>query len=312
MRICIGGYAGCGNMGDDAILQAVLSAMPAGHRVTVLTGKPRLDSRRFGVPCVGRMRPFAVRKAIRECDRFLCGGGSLLQNETGMLSLVYYLSLLRYAQRLGRPTVLLAAGIGPIKGKFAEAWVLNTLRSCCRIELRDRVSLAYLLQRGIDSSKLHPVEDPALKLELPPLGRLEYLMHEHGMKARERYFCAVLRPPVEGAAEGLTGAVAAELQGLRQHLQAVPVFPILDPADRGFTLSVAHCLGGRVVTLREPSEGLAWIGGAVALVSMRLHGLIFACRTGTPAIGLSSSPAEPKLRAFCEDRGMPHLFLREL
>ena len=98
--VCIGGYAGCGNLGDDAILQGYLEKRAADGtrgRVTVLAGHPRRSSRRFGVRCVGRKNPIAVLWALLSSESLLCGGGSLLQNATGDLSLYYYLALVRCA-----------------------------------------------------------------------------------------------------------------------------------------------------------------------------------------------------------------------
>ena len=108
----IGGYAGSGNMGDDAILQGYLEGLTAEEkrRTVVLSGSPRWDGRRFGVRCVGRMRILSVALCMLRSDAFFLGGGSLLQNGTGNLSLLYYLGLLRLARFCSCKTEILAGG----------------------------------------------------------------------------------------------------------------------------------------------------------------------------------------------------------
>jgi glycosyltransferase involved in cell wall biosynthesis len=88
--VAIGGYFGCGNLGDDAILQAFIEYTRTHYpnmRIFALTKHPFRDARRFGVQCFHRKNPLSVTAAFLRADAFLCGGGSLLQNVTGKLSL---------------------------------------------------------------------------------------------------------------------------------------------------------------------------------------------------------------------------------
>ena len=77
--LCIGGYAGCGNLGDDAILEGYLASLSAEQRkfrTVILTGRPRRDGRRFGVRCVGRKNLFSIFRCFLQSKVFVCGGGS--------------------------------------------------------------------------------------------------------------------------------------------------------------------------------------------------------------------------------------------
>ena len=76
--VVIGGYFGCGNLGDDAILQAFIEYTRTHYpdiRVWALTKKPSRDARRFGVRCFNRKNPFSLICAFLSADAFLCGGG---------------------------------------------------------------------------------------------------------------------------------------------------------------------------------------------------------------------------------------------
>ncbi len=302
---CIGGYAGCGNLGDDAILQAYLEKLSRAERrkTVVLSGDPRRDSRRFGVKCVGRKDLFAVAVCFLRSERFLCGGGSLLQNGTGDLSLSYYLGLLWLARICGCKTEILAGGIGPIRGERAEKAVVRELQKCRRIGLRDENSRRWLEERGIPKETMTVEEDPALRLRQPDGMRTLYLKKEAGIPLDRPYVCVVLRSGDGGCLQ----AVADALKRLAAEDGLMPVFLVFDRAqDAEITRTVCKNTGGITVKLREAVDGLAMISGCACLLSMRLHGLIFAASVGVPAVGISPTEDEPKLASFCHAHGIPH------
>ena len=303
--VCIGGYAGCKNLGDDAILLGYLSSLSYDQRrrITVLSGSPREDRRRFLVRCVGRKNPFSVALAMIRSERFLCGGGSLLQNRSGNLSLLYYLALLRMARLLGCRTELVSSGIGPITGERNERRVARELGKCERIEVRDAESYRYLRSLGIEETRLALLPDAALRLVPPPPSRLRYLRHELGMGQSEDYFCLALTRPREHA-EILLQTVSAALRIFLKKHRLTPIFLIFDRReDVEFQARIAKRVGGHVVTPRDAWEAMAWLSDARLLVGMRLHAILFARMTATPCIGISPSPCEPKLKSICRTAG---------
>ena len=305
--VCIGGYAGCKNLGDDAILLGYLSSLSYDQRqrVTVLSGSPREDRRRFLVRCVGRKNPFSVALAMLRSERFLCGGGSLLQNRSGRLSLLYYLALLRMARLFGCRTELFSSGIGPIIGEKNERRVARELAECERIEVRDAESYRYLRSLGIEEMRLAMSPDAALRLALPPPSRLRYLRHELGMGQSEDYFCLALTRPREHS-EILLQTVSAALGIFLKKHRLTPIFLVFDRReDVEFQTRIAKRIGGRVVIPRDAGEAMAWLSDARLLVGMRLHAILFARMTATPCIGISPSPSEPKLKSICRTAGEP-------
>ena len=225
---CIGGYAGCGNLGDDAILQGYLGELTRDElrRVVVLSGRPRRDRRRFGVRCVGRKSLFGVVFCLLRSDRFLLGGGSLLQNGTGNLSLLYYLGLLRLARLCGCSTELLAAGIGPVGGKRAVCLVARELKKCRFIYLRDANSARLLAEWGISRDKMAIVSDPAMNLRPPAYTRQIFLLRELGLCSLTSYYCVVLRAPVS-AVGACVCAISEALRAFCRQNECVPIFPFL-------------------------------------------------------------------------------------
>ncbi len=314
-EFCIGGYAGCGNIGDDAILEGYLKGLSAEQRrfrTVVLSGKPRRDSRRFGVRCVGRKNPFSVVYCLLQSKVFLCGGGSLLQNATGNLSLFYYLGLMWLARLCGCKTRLMASGIGPLCGTFAQCVVIRTLKGCEQIEVRDRESERFLLEHGFHQDMVRLVRDPATGLEVPPASRLVCQKKELALGGNHPYFCVVVRWDQKPRGASL-GKISAGIRLFLKEQNLTPVFVVFDAKrDLLATETVCRSVGGLILRPREARDALSMISGARFLISMRLHALVFASMTNTAAVGISPSDGEPKLASFCKECRMAHLSPSEL
>ena len=361
--VCIGGYAGCGNIGDDAILQGFLARVtsegmprvvrrgadafpqdsyrtachssgskplsgnasteqqsssacactdpPHGpnllRRFTVLSGAPKRDARRFGVRCVNRKNPVSLLLAFLRSEYFLCGGGSLLQNATGHLSLCYYLGLLRMARLCGCRTALLSAGIGPLHGELAQQAVARELNHCVQVNLRDHDSLRSLSALGVRRELLSLSPDPAFFMPTPPPSRLPFLLREAGIPLHTGYFCVALHAPC-GSSPDLMRVIKASLRHIAEAHSLLPVFLLFDTKADGYpSARISEAVGGRVLHLREASDAVAVISGARFLFSMRLHALIFSVIACTPALALSVSAYETKLASFARSAGIPHL-----
>lgn len=307
-ELLIGGYFGCGNVGDDAILLGFLEGM---HRVApdvrirALTAHPHRAKKKFGIDCIGRRNPLSVYRAMRRADLFLCGGGSLLQNATGNLSLRYYLSLLSIAKRTHCITVLYAAGIGPLYGKDAEQRTANVLKKCDYISARDPESLRYLTRLGIDRTRLHEGADPALLLPIPPSTRSAAILRAHKITS-QRLLCVILRKSSSSSAQLWQSVTAAAKIYCKRH-GATAIFPVFSEEDRDITELSAARVGGIRIFVNDPADLAALLRGCHAVLSMRLHPLILAAASHTPALGLSTDPKDTKMEAFCRLSSQPLL-----
>ncbi|MBQ9785805.1 MAG: polysaccharide pyruvyl transferase family protein [Clostridia bacterium] len=313
-RVTVGGYFGCGNTGDDAILLGFLEGLHAAApevEVTALTGAPWLDRRRFGVRCVWRKNPIAVRWAVARSDLFLCGGGSLLQNLTSGRSLSYYLALLRMSQRMGKPTALYAAGIGPLFGDAACRRVARVLGRCRYVSLRDGASMRLLSALGVDAGRLHLGADPALLMPLPPRGRGYAILSAHGVPSGGRFLCVVLRGGTQTAVTRALLMAAVRMVCRRARL--IPLFPVFDELrDGSETLSAIADVGGHLLLLREPADAAAILSCCDAAVTMRLHALILATAVGTPTVGIPADAQDAKIASFAKEAGQEYLALEHL
>lgn len=167
-QILISGYFGFGNTGDEAVLAAMaghLRSLAPGVEITALSADPAHTERIHDVRAVPRMEPSAVLSAIRRCDVFVSGGGSLLQDATGPKSIPYYLGLVSLARMLGKPTVMYAQGVGPVSGHLGRALIRAVVPGMTVLTVRDPDSRRLLSELGVPEERVTVCADPVFGLE---------------------------------------------------------------------------------------------------------------------------------------------------
>ena len=314
LRITIGGYFGCGNTGDDAILLGFLTAIreiAPRIEITALTATPRRSQYRFGVRCVNRKNPIGVRLTVARSDALLCGGGSLLQNLTSNRSLLYYLSLLRLSVRMRKTTVLFASGIGPLIGKAARRRVTRTLAKCQYISLRDEDSFRLLGSMGVDAGKLRRTADLALLMPPPSEERGLAILRANELSPQKDYLCVILRGGASCAL--IRDQMLAAVRMICRRHNLYPLFPVFDTKhDASETRLAATRLGGSVLFLREPSDAAAILSMSQVVVTMRLHALVLASAAAVPAVGVPADGRDKKILSFAKAAGQDSLLTREV
>ena len=85
---------------------------------------------------------------IIDSNVLISGGGSLLQNSTSSLSLLYYLGIIFLAKLLGTKVIIFAQGIGPIYGKWWQRLTRFVLKRCDLVTVRDIYSQRILKMDG--------------------------------------------------------------------------------------------------------------------------------------------------------------------
>ncbi len=284
----VAGYYGYGNAGDEAILRAV--AENVGRPLTVLSAKPL--STRYSCACdaVNRFDPFAVSRAMKRSSLLIFGGGSLLQNKTSTKSLLYYLSLISRAKRLGCAVMIYGNGIGPVYGDKNIRKVRDALISADAVTLRDAETVEKAVRIGVPREKLKTSYDPAVLLGPAPR-ELERHAVERFAPEGKYVTVALRRLKKRAASDVLCKAFAKvyETTGL-----GVAVTAMDKRRDAAVCASLTKKLSRfipkeklRLVSGISYSEASAVIAGSEAVYSMRLHALIFAVCRGVPCVGVS-------------------------
>lgn len=300
--LVLSGYYGYRNSGDEAVLQSILSALEhegqaAGMKITpvVLSIDPEWTSRTYGVKSVHRMKLAEVRNAIKNSDGLISGGGSLLQDATGLGSIPYYLGIIKIAQWLGKPTFIYAQGVGPVRRKLFRPFIASVFRRCEYISVRDPESAELVRSMGIRKGDVQVVPDPVMGIVLPEKETVPAGAADSG------------ELPVVGVSVRLWNSERTELaklaEGLASLSRRVPVhirfLPFHFPGDDEASRFVMERLGnlaehGNTVSIaaetEHPYEMLREVSRCRLLVGMRLHSLIYAASQEVPLLGVSYDP----------------------
>jgi polysaccharide pyruvyl transferase CsaB len=294
-RVVVSGYYGFGNLGDEAVLEALIGAVSDATdgqvRFTILSSRPEWTSRRYQVEAVSRTHLPSLIRALRASDLLISGGGSLLQDVTGPATIPYYLGIVRLAQIMGVPTVIYAQGIGPVKRKLFYPAIRSVFKRADYISVRDADSAGLLSEMGVEQ----PVEiaaDPVFALHPPVGGNGGGNTGDAGMG--ERPVIVSLRPWPQ-MSERVVPDVAGLLDACIERGETVRLLPMQEAADRPVLEAVAERMRhgkqvGWVEGDMQPSLLMGRIGGARLVLGMRLHALIFAAAQGVPFIPLSYDP----------------------
>ena len=169
MRLLLSGYYGCGNAGDESVLEGALTALRRAGRVetTVLSGDPEATRALHGVQAVSRGDPRAIWRALGLADLLISGGGGLIQDRTSARSSLYYLGIIEMAQRAGVPVYLYSQGVGPLRRRWLRRVVGHSLRRVKGAGVRDEASGKLLEEIGVPGELITVTADAAFALRPP-------------------------------------------------------------------------------------------------------------------------------------------------
>ncbi len=313
MHLVISGYYGYGNTGDEAILAALSEELHNRYpdaQLTVLSATPEATARQYKVEAIPRWSLPAIWRALRGADLLISGGGGLIQDATSRLSPLYYLVILRLARLAGTPYMIFAQGLGPLRCRLTRWATARCLRRAAAITVRDEQSAQLLSQLGVTAPPVEVTADPALLLKPCQPQRTDELLAELGLSEAAPLIGIALR---SWADCDVVKPVTALIRHLHQSQAGqVLLIPFQPEEDLNLAWRVASEADGPVTILDqvlEPRELLGVVSQLDLLVSMRLHGLIFAASVEVPAIALSY---DPKVETFASRAGQATIALANL
>jgi polysaccharide pyruvyl transferase CsaB len=177
MLIC--GNYGNGNIGDEAILRALIQKYGKTYKLTVISADPSQTHRAHKIKVVhrfpggirsklhsllsprGRKRLKETKRAVDKCDVFLLGGGTLL-TDTPLRSILIWSKQVEPAFQAGKEVWVYANGIGPLHTRTAQGIASSILKRAHKVTVRDFRSIEWTKKLGCH--KARKVLDPVLHL----------------------------------------------------------------------------------------------------------------------------------------------------
>ncbi len=311
-RVLVHGWYGNGNLGDEALLEAVLELLEAHEPrpirlVTSANPRGTRHEQPGVIPLYTRTRfERSIWKAgALLSSAVLVGGGNLLQEYAeGESTVAELLGRLEWAIERGSRAALLGVGVGERLSEAGLAALRRVGPRLAAIIVRDAASANRLADLGLEA-RVEVACDLGLwwasrRSGTPPRGgpstllvNLKGPLPTSAEIARERWELDLLEGPLADAirrGQRVVGIPARRTEG--------------PDSDWHSLMKLRERLGpGFVVLDRPPSprEYLEHCGAATAVVSGRLHASILAIGAGVPAFGLAYSS---KVSDFFHDAGL--------
>ena len=298
------GYYGEHNLGDDALLQVLVSSLPQPQQllITVRDPTPVLALAPSAQTVNRRSLRLCFRAALK-ADVLVLGGGSLLQDSTSFSSLVYYLLLMAVARLGGAEVVLWGQGLGPLQRRISRVLVRTVLPFCKAASWRDQRSFD-LARHWAPKLSMVVAADPVWQMPARPwLGGDAIVISWRPTPLLDHLGWRRLTE----ALDLLSADLAAPVIWLAfHHTQDAPLFQHL--SDQGL---LPARLKARSSTLVSQSlEAVSDLVQRARLVlPMRLHALILARLANSPMAALSY---DPKVEAAAAMANVPCTPLRSL
>ncbi len=319
-RLVFSTFSGSRNSGDEAIITSLLNDLkPLTDDICVFSVDPAYTRKIHHVKALPQRpwrAPWAILCSIARCDLFILGGGGLLQDESNIFTVPAWLSKLILALILRRKTLVLANSIGPLRYPWNRWLVKTVLKRVDRITVRDQSSARLLRQLRIPAARIQLTADPAFRLRP---GRISRPHPRRAVFLMRHWYDAIPWVPVSWTARHHIRLPADQRRW--EHL-------ISRTADAADWLSTSHnyqidfrsMCGGRdhhlgdavvsrlpdapVRSLAEylpPFDLLKALQPYSLIVTMRLHGIIYAILLARPFIALTYSD---KCRALLQYLGL--------
>lgn len=289
MKIGLIGNYGATNVGDEAILNAILKSH-ADHDFTVFSANPKDTAHQFGIKSVP-LFPLGIRsffkhgirrsfRALKAVDAVILGGGGLLQDEYLYACFLWAWQVF-WVKFLGKPLFIYATGVGPLKTWIGKRLTRTIYRYAMGITVRDETSYNTLHRLGLPKENIEITADPAFlfnyvdqELARPPHTYMISLRPwlKYNSKIIHTFTNYLLKLKEERDAE----FTFVCMQSIREHDHRV-----IDP--------IMKKVGGSLFIPKHFSELLQAMSQAEFAIGMRYHFLIAAMLTKTPALAVSYS-----------------------
>ncbi|HWO42266.1 MAG TPA: polysaccharide pyruvyl transferase family protein [Candidatus Eisenbacteria bacterium] len=310
-HVAISGSYGGMNLGDEAILEAMLAELQASLdvRVVVFSNNPEDTERRHGVRAIPirELHKNDVLDELRRVDLLVLGGGGILYDDC----IEVYLRDVIWAHELGVPVMVYAVSVGPLKAPESKRLVAQVLNRVAKITVREGEAKRVLHDLGVNQD-IEITGDPALLLKPKPF--TGEMLKKEGIEITAPLVGFSVREPGPAApdlvVEQYQAVLANAADFMIERVDAQVLFVPMewgehkDPQHSHAVISkMANAQRANVLKRQYTSgEVLGLVQHMSFAVGMRLHFLIFAGIQTVPFVAL---PYAAKVSGFLSDLNMP-------
>lgn len=305
-RILVSGYFGYNNIGDEAILKGLIDGILAKDpevEIVVLSKNPDWTKKKYNVEAVNRSNIIDIVKAIKSCDMIVSGGGSLLQDVTSRKSIIYYLGILKMGMLFGKKTFIYSQGIGPVNCKRNRILTRKLLNKVDFINVRDNQSKRVLQDLGVNREVL-VTTDTVFGINKPSgLDGFEILEKLNVRKDKINLAVNVIdwKNYRNSTVKEIERAIAKVLDLKDVNIILIPFYYHRDLDIESEIYDNLKEKYDNIYLVKEYlhiKRYLSLMKNMDIMLSMRLHGLIFATLMGAYPIGISY---DPKIDGFMKE-----------
>lgn len=295
-KVVISGYYGYKNFGDEAILSVLVEHLKQNNcEITVLSGNPEYTRKKDDVYSIKNFDIKKVIETIRNNDILISGGGSLLQDQTSLKSLIYYAFIIFLAQFFKKKTIIFAQGIGPLNSNISRFLVKTLLEKCAITTVRDNKSQQLLENWGIDTKT---VCDPIFSMHMPEAQKTNTVV----IQLRE------FPTLTEKFLQDLAYYVSKYYSDKEIKILSLQDSKDLDICNHFNNLlkEQNNDINSKVISNLENHDIIKHISLAETLIAMRFHAILVGLKSRTKTLAINY---DIKVEKLAEDFSIPILHL---
>jgi N-acetylglucosaminyldiphosphoundecaprenol N-acetyl-beta-D-mannosaminyltransferase len=307
-KILISAFNGVVNVGSESILQETINFLRKNIKdaeIEVMTWNEEHTRSTYDTKAVSH---FSIRqiKSMVESDFYIFGGGDLITDiDKGLL---FWMSKYSMAYLLGNKIITSGVGVRPITTPLGRFIVKKCLKKSRLVTVRDTPSKNILQKIGIDD--VHVVADPGILVEPCDKKTVRNIMEEnnidrkkniigvslaHWLHLRKKWSSLRIFDPTNMIKTFSRLFDNLIKEGYEVVLIPTQIAPGTDDREIAEAIRKEMKNSSYLKTLKKlysPSEMVGLIKELDAMVSMKLHGLIFSFAALTPcmAVGYGYAP----------------------
>jgi polysaccharide pyruvyl transferase CsaB len=310
-KVGISGSYGGLNLGDEAILQSIITQLrnSLDVEITVFSRSIQDTQARHHVNHVVEVRNLTrieITPQIEQLNLFILGGGGIFFDKEADV----YLRELEIAHQNDVPTMVYAVGAGPLNNENSRKRVKEVLSSADAITVREREAKKIFEDIGVDN-QIIVTADPAFLLNPEPLPKNALKVEQvHGHRA---LVGISVREPGPAAPDidpnFYHGLLANAADFVISRLDADVIFI---PMERQvFDVQHSHAVISKMLQPQHawvlkgdysPGQLLTFMKHFAFTIGMRLHFLIFSALQGVPFVAL---PYASKVSGLLDNLQVP-------